>query len=118
MKSRQQALSLFLDTVVVVAVQIINPFSLKVFQRIKFLQTEQFPFEQTKEVFHYGIVQTVTFPAHALPDILLMIMKHLLVLFAFVLPALIGVKVPSGILSKAFSRTVVAMLKTGRSEIV
>ena len=51
-----------------VIVQIVNQISFKVFHRIKFMQIEQFAFEQTKEVFYYGIVQTVTFPAHTLPD--------------------------------------------------
>ena len=59
-------------------------------ERIEFLQIEQFTFKQTEEVFHDSIVQTVTFPAHALPDAFLA--KHPLVLLVLVLPALVGMK--------------------------
>lgn len=88
MKSRQQALKLFLDTMVIVIVQIGNPFSPKVFHRIKFLQIKKFALEQTEEIFYDGIIQTVAFPAHILLDALLT--KHPLVLLMMVLPALIG----------------------------
>ena len=69
MKSRRQALKLCLDTAVVVIVKIFDELLFEVFHRIKFLQIEQFTFEQTKEVFYHSIVQTITFPAHALPDV-------------------------------------------------
>ena len=75
---------------VVVIVKIFDELLFEVFHRIKFLQIEQFTFEQAKEVFYYSIVQTITFPAHALPDTFLM--KHPLLLFMLVLPALIGMK--------------------------
>lgn len=58
--------------------QIINQFSHKVFHGIKFLQVEQFAFEQAKNDLHESIVQTVLFPAYALSDILLL--EHPLVL--------------------------------------
>ena len=57
------------------------------FHGLKFLQVQQFALEQPKEIFYHSIVQTVPFPAHALPDALLP--KHALVLFILVLPALI-----------------------------
>ena len=78
MKSRRQALKLCLDTAVVVIVKIFDELLFEVFHRIKFLQIEQFAFEQTKEVFYHSIVQTITFPAHALPYAFLA--KHPLVL--------------------------------------
>ena len=94
MKSRRQALKLCLDTAVVIIVKIFDELLFEVFHRIKFLQIEQFAFEQTKEVFYHSIVQTITFPAHALPYAFLT--KHPLVLFILVLPALIGMKDQTG----------------------
>ena len=76
MKSRRQALKLCLDTAVVVIVKIFDELLFEVFHRIKFLQIEQFTFEQTKEVFYHSIVQTITFPAHALPYGLSVLASH------------------------------------------
>ena len=90
MKSRRQALWYCLDTAVVVVIQIFHKFLLEVLHRIEFLQIEQFAFEQTDEVFRDSIVQTVSFPAHALPNVFLP--EHPLVLFVLILPALIGME--------------------------
>lgn len=46
--------------------------------------------EDKQEVFHHSIVKTISFAAHALPDAFFM--KHSLILFVLVLPALIRVK--------------------------
>ena len=90
MNCRRQALKLCLDATVIVIVEIVNQFSLKVFHGCKFLQIEQLALEQAEEVFDHGTVQTVSFPAHALPDAFLL--GHPLVLLALVLPALIGMQ--------------------------
>ena len=58
--------------------------------QLKFLQIQQLTFEQAKEIFDHGIVQTVAFAAHALSDAFFA--KHPLVLFVLVLPALVGMK--------------------------
>ena len=63
MKSRRQALRLCLDTLVVVVVQVIDQFLLEVLRGLKFLQIEQLTFEQTEEILHHSIVQTVSLPA-------------------------------------------------------
>lgn len=60
------------------------------FRRIEALQVKKLGFEHPEEFFHYSIVQTVIFSAHALLHILFF--KHSLVLFVLVLPALIGVQ--------------------------
>ena len=104
MKSRRQALKLCLDTAVVVIVKIFDELLFEVFHRIKFLQIEQFAFEQTKEVFYHSIVQTITFPAHALPHAFLT--KHPLVLFMLVLPALVRMKDQTGSI-RYFSKSLV-----------
>ena len=57
------------------------------FHRMKFLQIQQLAFENSKEVFNYSIIQTVSLAAHALPDALLP--KHALVLLVLILPALV-----------------------------
>ena len=57
MKSRRHALSLCLDAVAVV--QIVQQFPLEVLHRFKFLQIQQFAFEQAKEIFHDSIIQAV-----------------------------------------------------------
>ena len=90
MKSRRQALRLCLDTTVVVVVQIYNEFLFEVFQRVKFLQIEQFTFKQTEEIFDYSIVKTVSVSAHTLPDAFLL--EHLLILPVLILPALVRMK--------------------------
>ena len=90
MKSRRQALKLCLDTVVVVVIEIFNELLFEVLHRLEFLQIQKFTFKQAEEVFYYSIVQTVTFPAHALLNAFLA--EHPLVLFVLVLPALVGMK--------------------------
>ena len=85
MNCRRQALSFCLDPAIVVAVQILNKLLLEVFHGLKFLQIQQFSFEQPKEIFYHSIVRTVSLAAHALPDALLP--KH-----ALVLPALVGME--------------------------
>ena len=87
MNCRRQALQFCLDPAVVVVIQICNEFLLEVFHGLKFLQVQQFALEQPKEIFYHSIVQTVPFPAHALPDAFLS--EHPLILFMLVLPALI-----------------------------
>ena len=84
---RRQALQFCLDPAVVAVIQICNEFQLEVFHGLKFLQVQQFALEQPKEIFYHRIVQTVPFPAHALPDALLP--KHALVLLVLILPALV-----------------------------
>ena len=86
MNRRRQALQLCLDPAVVVVIQIFNEFLLEVLHGSKFLQIQQFTLEQAEKVFNYSIVQTVSFPAHALPDALFA--KHPLILLMLVLPAL------------------------------
>ena len=86
MKSRRQALQLCLDTVVVIVVQVIDQLSLEVLHGLEFLQIEQLAFEQTEEILHHGIVQTVTLSAHTLPDTL--VFQHLLILSVLVVPSL------------------------------
>ena len=63
---RRQALSFCLDAAVVVVIQMFNKFLLEVLHRLKLLSVQQFTFEQAKEILYHGIVQTVSFPAHAL----------------------------------------------------
>ena len=72
---------------VVVVIQIFNELLFEVIHRLELLQIQKFTFKQAKEVFYYSIVQTVTFPAHALPDAFLL--EHLLILLVLVLPALV-----------------------------
>ena len=60
------------------------------FHGLKFLQIQQLAFEQSKEVFDHGVIQTVSLAAHALSDTLFA--KHLLILFVLVLPALVRMK--------------------------
>ena len=90
MKSRRQALQLCLDTAVVVVVQVIDQFLLEVLHGLEFLQIEQLTFEQTEEILHHGIVQTVTLSAHTLPDTL--VFQHLLILSVLVVPSLVRMK--------------------------
>ena len=87
MNRRRQALQFCLDPAVVVVIQICNEFLLEVFHGLKFLQVQQFALEQPKEIFYHSIVQTVPFPAHALPDAFLS--EHALVLLVLILPALV-----------------------------
>ena len=70
MNCRRQALQFCLDAVVVVVIQICNKLLFEVLHGTEFLQIQQFTFEQPEEVFYHRIVQTVSFPAHALPDAL------------------------------------------------
>ena len=90
MDRRRQALQLCLDAAVVVVVQIVQQFPLEVLHRSKFLQIQQFAFEQAKKILHHGIVQAVALAAHALPDTLTF--EHVLVLLVLILPALVRVK--------------------------
>ena len=87
MNYRRQVLQFCLDPAVVVVIQICNEFLLEVFHGMKFLQIQQLAFENSKEVFNYSIIQTVSLAAHALPDALLS--EHPLILFMLVLPALV-----------------------------
>lgn len=66
--SRWQALKFYLDTMIVVVIQISDQFLFEVIHRVKLLEIEQFAFEQTEEVFHHSIIQTIAFSAHALND--------------------------------------------------
>ena len=68
---RRQALSLCLDSAVVVVIQIFDQFLLEVLHGLKLLQIQQLTFEQSEEIFYHGVVQTVSLAAHALPDTLL-----------------------------------------------
>ena len=90
MNCGRQALSFCLDAAVVVVIQIFNKFLLEVLHRLKLLQIQKFAFEQPKEIFYHGVVQTVSFPAHALSDALLA--EHPLILPMLVLPALVRMK--------------------------
>ena len=87
MKSRRQALSLCLDTIVVVIVEIFDEFVLEVLHGFKLLQIKEFALEQAEEVLHNSIVQAAAFSAHALPDALLL--EHPLIPFVLILPALV-----------------------------
>ena len=90
MKSGRQALQFCLDPAVVVAIQIFNEFLFEVFHGLKLLKIQKFTLEQSKEIFYHGVVQTVAFPARALPNLLLL--EHLLILLVLVLPALVRMK--------------------------
>ena len=90
MDRRRQALQLCLDAAVVVVVQIVQQFPLEVLHRSKFLQIQQFAFEQAKEIFHDSIIQTVAFSAHTLSNAFLT--KQTLVLLMLILPTLVGMK--------------------------
>ena len=90
MNCRRQALYPCLNALVIIVVQIVNEFLLEVLHGLKLLQIKQFTLEWGEEVFCHSIVQTVSFPAHALPDTFCF--EHPLVLFVLVLPALVGVK--------------------------
>ena len=90
MNCRWQALKLCLNAAVVVVIKIFHEFLFEVIHGIKFLQIEQFAFEQTEEVFHNSIVRTVTFPAHTLSDSLFS--EHPLILLVLVLPSLVRMK--------------------------
>ena len=59
----------------IVVVEIVNELGFEVFQGVEILKVKQFCFEQAEEVLHHGIVQSVAFPAHALPDAL--VFQHL-----------------------------------------
>lgn len=68
--SRRQALSICLDSpVVVVEISINSDWNCFGF---KLLQIETLAFAQNKEAFNYCIVRAVSFPAHALPDAFLL----------------------------------------------
>ena len=69
MKSRRHALPFSLDAAVVAGIQRCDQFRFEVVHGIKFLQTEQFTFEQTKEIFRHGIIQTVALSTHRDPAI-------------------------------------------------
>ena len=88
--SRRQALKLCLDAMVVVVIQVGDEFFLEVFYGVECLEIEQFALEQSEEIFHHGIIQTIAFSAHALNDTV--INQPLLVLLVLVLPALIGMQ--------------------------
>ena len=90
MNCRRQALSLCLDSAVVVVIHVFNQFLLEVLHGLKLLQIQQLTFEQPEEIFYHSIVQAVPLAAHALPDTLFP--KHPLILLMLVLPALIGMK--------------------------
>lgn len=90
MKSRRQALQPYLDTAVVVVIQVFNEFLFEVFHRLEFLQIEQFAFEQTKEIFYHSIVRTVSFPVHTLANTFLP--EHALILLVLVLTTLVGME--------------------------
>ena len=60
MNCRRQVLQFCLDPAVVVVIQICNEFLLEVFHGLKFLQIQQLAFENSKEVFNYSIIQTVS----------------------------------------------------------
>ena len=66
--SRRQALKLCFDTTVVVVIQVVNELLLEVFHRFEVLKIEQFALQQSEEIFHHSIIQTVALPAHALND--------------------------------------------------
>lgn len=68
MLNRCQALQFKLDPAVIVVVEVFDQFGLEVFQGIKVLEIQELRFEQTEEILHHSIVQTVAFTAHALPD--------------------------------------------------
>ena len=119
MKSRRQALQFYLNAVVIIVVQIMDQFLLEVLHRLECLQIEQFTFQQAKEIFHHGIVETITFAAHALPDALTF--EHTLVLLVLVVPALVRMEDQLRsvcMVSKALPSIEVTILRTGRSEIV
>ena len=90
MNCRRQALSLCLDSAVVVVIHVFNQFLLEVLHGLELLQIQQLTFEQSEEIFYHSIVQTVSLAAHALSDTLFP--KHPLILLMLVLPALIGMK--------------------------
>ena len=90
MNCRRQALYLCLDAAVVVVIQICNEFLLEVFHGAELLQIQQLTFEQSEEILYHGVVQTVSFPAHALSDALLA--EHPLIPLMLVLPALVRMK--------------------------
>ncbi len=103
---------------VVVVIQIEYQFLLEVFHRIEILKIEQFALEQTKEVFDYGIIQTVALSAHALNDTV--IRQLSLILFVLVLPALI--RMQDGSCSEVRWRAAASSMfmiieSTGQSEI-
>ena len=68
MNRRWQALQFCLDSSVIVVVQIVNKFLFEVLHGLELLQIKQLAFKQAEKVFSYRVVQTVSFPAHALPD--------------------------------------------------
>ena len=57
---------------------------------LELLQIKQLAFKQAEKVFSYRVVQTVSFPAHALPDSFCF--EHTLIQLVLVLPALVGVE--------------------------
>ena len=60
------------------------------FHGAELLQIQQLTFEQSEEILYHGVVQTVSFPAHALSDALLA--EHPLIPLMLVLPALVRMK--------------------------
>lgn len=88
--SGRQALKLCLDATVVVVIQVGDEFLLEVFHGVEGLKIEQFALEQSEEIFHHSIIQTVAFSAHALNDTV--ISQFLLIMLVLILPSLIGVQ--------------------------
>ena len=90
MNRRRQALSLCFDPAVDALIQIVNHLLFEVIHGIEFLKAEQFALKQPKEIFHRGIIQTLSLPAHALDNTIFS--QLLLVLPVLILPALLGVQ--------------------------
>ena len=56
MNCRRQALSLCLDSVVVVVIHVFNQFLLEVLHGLELLQIQQLTFEQSEEILYHGVV--------------------------------------------------------------
>ena len=119
MNCRRQALSLFLNALVIVVIQIGNEFLFEALHGLELLQIKQFTFQQAEEVFRHRIVQAVPFAAHACRmPFALSILWYCLCWYCQPWSEWRISLVPSGIVVKALASMVVTMFKTGRSEMV
>ena len=57
---------------------------------MKFLQIEKLCFQQAEEILGTGIVKTIAFSGHTLPDAFLF--QHFLIVLVLILPALVWMK--------------------------
>lgn len=113
-QNRRQALSLCPDTVIVVRIQIINPFAHRVCHGIKFLRIEQFAFKPAKVVLRYLLSRPFRLILRRMP-FSRSIRRYALCWYFLPWPEERIRSIPSGFFSKSFSGKMVPLLRPGRS---